>query len=150
MSSYWDAMLKKNRSKYAVSEVVGVVLLLGMTMALFAVLNSNVFSFSYDTSVPSVNLIGTIDKKNNLIIIEHNGGESLEGTTKILVTIGSDTYPNNTRDLLIDTNNNNKWDLGENLQFSFKNIDIVGKYIRVMVIDSNTVLLSVVLKQGMS
>jgi FlaG/FlaF family flagellin (archaellin) len=143
-------MLKKNRSKYAVSEVVGVVLLLAMTMTLFAVLNSNIFQFTNVSSIPSVNLIGTIDKDNNLIILEHNGGESLEGTTKIIVTIGSDTYSNDTGDLLIDINNDKKWNLGEILEFSFKGIDIVGKQIRVMAVDSNAVLLSVVLKQGLS
>lgn len=143
-------MLKKNRSKYAVSEVVGVILLLVMTMMLFAVLNFNVFSFTSVSSIPSVNLIGTIDKDNNLIILEHSGGDSLEGTTKILVIIGSDTYPSNTSDLLIDINNDKKWNLGEILEFSYKNIDIIGKQIRVMVLDSNAVLLSVVLKQGSS
>ena len=143
-------MLKKNRSKYAVSEVVGVILLLVMTMMLFAVLNFNVFSFTSVSSIPSVNLIGTIDKDNNLIILEHSGGDSLEGTTKIIVIIGSDTYPNSTSDLLIDINNDKKWNLGEILEFSYKNIDIIGKQIRVMVLDSNAVLLSVVLKQGSS
>jgi FlaG/FlaF family flagellin (archaellin) len=143
-------MLKKNRSKYAVSEVVGVILLLVMTMMLFAVLNFNVFSFTSVSSIPSVNLIGTIDKDNNLIILEHSGGDSLEGTTKILVIIGSDTYPSNTSDLLIDINNDKKWNLGEILEFSYKKIDIIGKQIRVMVLDSNAVLLSVVLKQGSS
>ena len=143
-------MLKKNRSKYAVSEVVGVVLLLGMTMALFAILNFNVVPFTYDTSVPSVNLIGTIYKVNNIISIEHNGGESLEVTTDIIITIGSNTYPRTTSDLLIDINHNNKWDIGEIVQFSFKGIDIIGKYIQVMVMDSNAVLLSVVLQQGLS
>jgi FlaG/FlaF family flagellin (archaellin) len=143
-------MLKKNRSKYAVSEVVGVILLLVMTMMLFAVLNFNVFSFTSVSSIPSVNLIGTIDKDNNLIILEHSGGDSLEGTTKILVIIGSDTYPSNTSDLLIDINNDKKWNLGEILEFSYKNIDIIGKQIRVMVLDSNAGLLSVVLKQGSS
>ncbi len=42
--------------------------------------------------VPLVNLIGTIDKTQNMIYIEHNGGESLEGTTEIIITIGSNTY----------------------------------------------------------
>lgn len=143
-------MLKKNRSKYAVSEVVGVILLLAMTMMLFAVLNFNIFSFTSVSSIPSVNLIGTIDKDNKLIILEHSGGDSLEGKTKILVIIGSDTYSRNTSDLLIDINNDKKWNLGEILEFSYKNIDIVGKQIRVMVLDSNAVLLSVVLKQGSS
>jgi flagellin-like protein len=142
-------MSKKNRTDKAVSEVVGVVLLLGMTITLFAILNSNVFQFSYFSSVPSVNLIGTIDKANNKIIIEHSGGESLEITTDVIITIGSNTYPRNASDILIDINNNNILDLGETLQFSFEGIDITDKYIRVMIVDSNAVLLSVVLQQGL-
>jgi flagellin-like protein len=151
-SGYWDAMLKKIQSNRAVSEVIGVVLLLGITISLFVVLNYTVFHFSLNPSAPSVNLIGTINKDNNLITIEHNGGESLEGTTKIIITIGSNTYRKNTSDLLIDSNKDNKWNFGETVQFSFKGTDITGKYIRAMVMDpvANTVLLSVVLQQGES
>ena len=146
-SGYRDAMIKKIRSKQAVSEVIGVVLLLGITISLFAVLNFYVFHFSINPSVPSVDLIGTIDKENNLITIEHNGGESLEGTTDIIITIGTNTYTRNTSDLLIDSNNDNKWNFGETVQFSGE--DVTGKYVRATVVDpiSNTILLSVVLQQ---
>jgi Archaeal Type IV pilin, N-terminal len=145
-------MVKNIRSKQAVSEVVGVVLLLGITISLFAVLNYSIFHISFAPSVTSVNLIGTIDKTNNVISIEHNGGESLEGTTNIIITIGSNTYRRNTSDLLIDSNKDNKWNFGETVQFSFKGIDITDKYIRTMVVDpiANTILLSVVLQQGES
>lgn len=149
-SGCWDAMNKKIRSKQAVSEVIGVVLLLGVTVMLFVILNTHVFSFSFGSSSPSVNLIGSIDKVNNMIYIEHNGGDSLEVTTDIIITIGSNTYTKNTGDLLIDINHNYKWNLGETLQFSFKGINITGKYIGVMVVDSNAVILSVVLQKGVS
>ena len=55
-------MTKKSRSNQAVSEVLDIVLLLGMTIALFAFLNYIVFSYSFDESSPSVSLIGSIDK----------------------------------------------------------------------------------------
>jgi FlaG/FlaF family flagellin (archaellin) len=150
MSGYRDAMTKRIHSKQAVSEVIGVVLLLGITISLFAVLNFYVFHFSFNPSVPSVDLIGTINKEDNKVIIniEHNGGESLEGTTEITITIGSNTYQRNTSDLLIDTNNDNKWNFGEIVQFG--PVPITGsEYIRATVVDpkSNTMLLSVVLQQ---
>ncbi len=142
-------MKRKIRSKQAVSEVIGIVLLLGITITLFAVLNANVSQFIFGSSIPLVNLIGTIDKTQNMIYIEHNGGESLEGTTEIIITIGSNTYQNKTSDLLIDINNDNKWNFGETLQFS--SIEpITGKYIGVAVRDSNAILLSAVLQQGLS
>lgn len=153
MSSYWDAMIKKNRSKQAVSEVLGVVLLLGITVTLFAILNSTVSQSLFGSSIPLVNLIGSIDKKNNMIYIEHNGGESLEGTTEITITIESNTTIKKTSDLLIDKNNDYKWNLGETLQFNCTDIgitDITDKYIGVTVMDSNAILLSVVLQEGSS
>jgi flagellin-like protein len=143
-------MKHRIRSRQAVSEVIGVVLLLGMTVSLYVILNTNVSSFSFSSPAPVVNLIGTIDKTNNMIYVEHNGGESLEGTTNIRITIGSDTYSKNTGDLLIDANYDYKWNFGEVIQFSFNGIDITGKYIQVTVADSNSILLSAVLQQGLS
>jgi len=152
-SGYWDAMVKKIRSKQAVSEVIGVVLLLGITISLFVILNYSVFHISFNPSAPSVNLIGTIDKTNKIINIEHNGGKSLDGKTQIIITIGSKTTRNNTSELLIDTNGDKKWNFGETVQFVVpSNITITGKYIQAEVVDpvSNSILLSVVLQQGLS
>ncbi len=157
ISIYWDAMLNKIRSKQAVSEVLGVVLLLGITVTLFTILNSSVSQSFFGTSIPLVNLVGTIDQdqNNNTIYIEHNGGESLEATTDVTITIGSYTTINKTSDLLIDINNDNKWNLGETLQFKFNCTDIgipdiTDVYIGVTVMDSNAILLSAVLQQGSS
>ena len=148
---YRDAMIKKIRSKQAVSEVIGVVLLLGITITLFAVLNLNVSQYTFGSSNPLVNLVGRIDKTQNIIYIEHNGGESLKDTAKLVITIANNTYQKNTSELLVDTNSDSTWNLGETLQFNFTGYypgDITGKYIGVMVIDSNAILLSVVLQNG--
>jgi hypothetical protein len=165
MSGSWDAMIDKMRSKLAVSEVLGVVLLLGITISLFVVLNLFVFSsFSFHQSGPFVSLTGTIDKTNTVINIKHNGGESLEGTTNIIITIGTTvnqrtiseiinhTNSNTTWKLLVSSTDKNpdKWDFGETVQFNFKDIDITDKYIQVTVVDpiKNTILVSIVLQQG--
>jgi len=144
-------MIKKLRSKQAVSEVIGVVLLLGVTVTLFAILNFSVFHFSFNPSAPSVNLIGTIDKTSNMISIEHIGGESLEGNIDVIITIGSHVYQNTSSELLRDGNADTKWNVGEIVQFRSPEL-IRGKYIRATIVDpnANTVLLSVVLQQGLS
>ena len=151
-------MTNKSRSNQAVSEVLDIVLLLGITIALFAFLNYIVFSYSFDESSPSVSLIGSIDKVNNMINIEHNGGESLEGNTNVIITIESDVYQNTSRELLRDVNGDNKWNIGEIVQFDYSELyspedieDIMDNlYIKVLVVDlsTNSLVLSGELQQG--
>jgi len=146
-------MIKKIRSNRAVSEIVGVVLLLGITVVLFAFLNFSVFHLSFGDSVPSVNLIGSLDKTQayDNITIEHNGGESLDGKTQIIITIGSNTTPikRNVSDLLNDLNGDDKWNFGETVEFPNHT---KGQYIQALVVDpnSNAIILSVVLQQELS
>jgi len=147
-------MTNKSRSNQAVSEVLDIVLLLGITIALFAFLNYIVFSYSFDESSPSVSLIGSIDKVNNMINIEHNGGESLEGNTNVIITIESDVYQNTSRELLRDVNGDNKWNIGEIVQFDYSELysheDITDMYIQALVVDlsTNSLVLSAELQQG--
>ena len=122
-------MTKKSRSNQATSEVLDIVLLLGITIALFTFLNYIVFSYSFDESSPSVSLIGSIDKDidkdNYMINIEHNGGESLEENTEIIIIRESDVFSETSRttsgELLGD--DGPIWDFGEIVQFHFKGIN---------------------------
>jgi len=152
-------MTNKSRSNQAVSEVLDIVLLLGITIALFAFLNYIVFSYSFDESSPSVSLIGSIDEVNNMINIKHNGGESLEGNnTNVIITIESDVYQNTSWELLRDVNGDNKWNIGEIVQFDYSELyspedieDIMDNlYIKVLVVDlsTNSLVLSGELQQG--
>lgn len=138
-------MTKKTRGTHAVSEVLGVVLLLGMTIALFVFLNYIVFSYSFEQAAPSVNLIGSIDRAQNAITIEHSGGTSLDGEVQILVTIGETTSQKSASELL----QKQTWDFGDIVRFPYD--DITGKYVQAMVRDpaTNTLILSVVLQQGL-
>jgi len=140
-------MTKKGRSKHAVSEVLAVVLLLGITIALFGLLNYIVFSFSFEPSAPSVSLIGSIDKAHNNITIEHNGGESLDGNTQIIITIGNNTYKKSASELLLkDT-----WNFSDTVRFHYLD-NITDRYVQAIVMDpsTNTLILSVVLQQGLT
>jgi FlaG/FlaF family flagellin (archaellin) len=147
-------MTKNRRSSQAVSEVVGVILLLGITIGLFGFLNYVVFSFSFQPSAPSVNLVGSIDIKNCIITIEHNGGESLDGNINVIITINNNNPdPKSISYLINETtdpkwnfnkiNTDYKWNLGETVQYYYKSSDT---NIRVTVIDTstNTIILSTI------
>ncbi len=156
-------MIKNKHENHAVSEVIGVVLLLGITISLFAVLNFFVTSFSFHESGPVVSLSGTIDTVNSVISIKNNGGDSLGGTTNIAITIGATSHQTNVSQILNHADNwklltsssdknPDQWDFGETVQFNFEGVDITGKYIQATVIDpiKNTMLLSIVLQQGVT
>jgi len=142
-------MRKKTHTQYGVSEIVSTVLLLGISITLFGVLNFIVFSFSFGTSPPSASLISTIDQATDTIIIEHYNGDSLNLTTDVVISIGNTIYRNRVSDLLLDTNNNQEWNFGEKLQFQSPE-SIIDKYIQVTVVDtsSNSILLTTVLQEG--
>ena len=150
----------RTKSTPAVSEVLATVLLLGMTITLFGFLNYMVFSFSFEPAAPSVNLIGSIeeDQPTTNITIEHTGGESLDATTEIIITIGSVTHTETLQNIqhgitnwtyiaLNDDKNPDTWDFGETIIFTSAS-DLTDTYIQALVRDpsSNTLILSVTLQ----
>jgi hypothetical protein len=155
-------MTKKTGSSHAASEVLATVLLLGITIVLFGFLNYIVFSFSFEPTAPSVNLIGSLseDEIYNNITIEHNGGESLEGNTRIVITVGTHISTSSVQEIIngitdwrLTTSQNDKhpdtWDFGETVQFTSP-YDFTNTYIQASVLDpaTNSLILSVVLQQG--
>ena len=76
-------MRKLVKSKKCVSEIVGVILMLGMAIALFTgvyIVAMDVIPFNPHT--PSIRISGEI--KNDLIYLQHNGGDSLSLDTKVI------------------------------------------------------------------
>lgn len=143
--------MKKKKSLWAVSEILGTVLLLGISISLFGFLNFIVFSFSYEPSTPSASLIGGIDRESNAVVIDHYGGETLDGKTNIIVMVGSSSFQKNAQDVLDDSNGDMKWDFGESVHFTLPEL-IEDKYLRVSVVDpvTNSVVLSVLLQEGIT
>ena len=131
--------MKNNRANEAVSDVVGTVLLLGMTIALFSVLCIGVLSYPSSSSSASVNLVGTINDGN--LYLEHCGGEALDLDTKVIITIDGN-LPVSIRvgDYLTDENNDNKWSIGEGLVC---HSGIGEKQVKITVVDteSNSVIM---------
>jgi len=137
--------MKIRKSNGAVSEILGTALLLGITISLFSLLSIVVLSYPFTPSSPSVNLVGYIDGTN--VTLEHYGGESLDLTNKVIVRI-QDTYTKiNIADFLDDANNNDLWDLGEQLIYPVGNV--TGEQIEVTVVDSrsNSIIMSGILQE---
>lgn len=137
--------MKIRKSNDAVSEVLGTVLLLGMTVSLFSLLSFTVLSYPFNPSSPSVNLVGYVVETN--VILEHYGGESLESTTAVIMRIQGTSTKINITDFLNDENNNALWDLGEQLIYPVGNA--TGEQIEVTVVDirSNSIIMSGILQE---
>lgn len=143
----------------AVSEVIGVIMLLVITIALFSIVAVVVLSFPFNPPIPSVDIIGYIN--DDFLIIEHCGGENLNLDTKIFITINySQSYNTTVRNQFEDEEfkdyeslENNYWNIGEtvfvNLTSIF-NFDITNSYIELMIIDvdNNSVLLMNTLQEA--
>ena len=131
--------MKNNRKNIAVSDVVGTIVLLGITVALFSTLCVGVLSYPFSPSEPAVNIVGTRDGTD--LILEHRGGEALSLDTKVIITIGDDSpLPLIVGDYLTpEEKRDNRWGIGEGFVYD------VGEGERVVItvvdIESNSVIM---------
>jgi len=148
------------RKNHAVSEIVGTVLLLGIAIAMFTLVQLFAFGLlSENPNSPSVRLIASIENGN--VTIYHNGGESLPSNTKILFTINDD-FTNTVNITVSDDNylkeseNSDKiWDIGEKVVYNVSNHPSWHTHtssvnsVLVMVLDtsSNSVIMSTTIKE---
>jgi hypothetical protein len=104
--------MKIKRKKIAVSEIIGVTLLLGMSIAMYSVVQFMVFSYPFSPSTPSVNLVGSVD--GNKISIGHYSGESISIDAKIIIRVNSDQETFIARNFTTSNSINPElWDIGE-------------------------------------
>ncbi len=106
----------KNSNK-AVSELIGTVLLLGIAVTIFSLIYISVLSISLYTNEPNPIIVATIEGSN--IIFEHRGGEKLSLDTKVTIDIQNEKVLKTVGELLIDTNEDNQWNIGERLAYPF-------------------------------
>lgn len=130
--------MKNKRGKLAVSEIIGIVLLLAMSVSLFVMVQLIVFAYPFESSAPSVNIVGSINKGN--ILLEHHGGDSLSLNTKIIFVINDTTdyeIITGEDDYLIISDDDNYWEIGEIISYS-PSEDIEGKKVSATVVDVKT------------
>jgi len=147
-------MLQKNRKKkkcsYAVSEIVGTVVLLAIAVALFSVIYLTLSSSLVIQESPKVNIVGYVE--GNDLILEHLGGSSLDSSIEFLVTIGGQQQTLSLDTIVFsDTNNNGRWDIGERVYYSSSRIGGVYSVVAsVRDTTSNKLLYSGLLKDGIN
>ena len=145
----YDTM-KIIRKNEAVSEIIGVAILLGISISLFAIVQSIVLNYPFEPSPPSVNLVGSIEGNN--ILIEHHGGESISLESKILLRIGSQSQITILASDYLDSttaDNDDMWEIGEILSYPLS-VDIANKYIEATVVDvgTNSIVMTGVIQGG--
>jgi len=115
--------MKIKRVEKAVSEIIGTVLLLMISVMFFTVLYFQVLSAPTPTPPIIVNIAGTIEE--NCILLEHRGGEILSLDTEISITIDGSTVDMTVGEYLDnESKDDGVWSLGERMVYPIK-IDIL-------------------------
>jgi hypothetical protein len=136
--------MKIKKDNYAISEMLGTVLLLLIAVSSFAVVQANILLNPISQDQTYVTIKG--DVKGNNIILLHRGGEPLSLKTKIKFEIDGNAY-----NIIIGENNyltsefkaDGLWNIGESLVF-IPGFDLTNLDVKVIVFDveTNTVLMS--------
>jgi hypothetical protein len=138
-------------NKHAVSEILGTVLLLVMSIAIF----TSVYFFvidqstnSKDRALPSSSIAG-LTSEDKYIILEHRGGEDVSLESQVVLLIGGKSYNFTVADLLdFESKKDGAWNIGEKLVFSA--VDITDLQVEVTITDyeSNSVIMGGILQEG--
>lgn len=85
----FNKLLHKDKG---VSEVLGVVLLLGISVTVLGAVYTSFYAFETDKTNPSVNIAASINDVN--LTLYHSGGDDLPMNSKIIIIDETDKYSN--------------------------------------------------------
>jgi len=136
--------MKTKRANNAISEIIGTMLMLGISVSLFSVVYISVLTVPYSPPTPSANIIYQIDDGN--IILSHYGGKALNLDTKIVMRVDGqpvDSIPAGDY-LYNDLNGDGLWSVGEKVVFSYESLVSGGEQIEVNILDigSNSLVMT--------
>lgn len=138
--------MKRKRKDEGISEILGTVLLLGISIALFSVLYLMLQNVLVAEHTPVADLVSYID--GDTVFIKHHGGNSLPGSIVITVSVGGTDHIIDFDDSF-DRNNNGYWDIGEQVYFSSPQMEEpVAVVVSVVDVASNKLLYLGRLKDG--
>ncbi len=141
--------MRIKRTHRAVSEIIGTILLLGISVSLFSVVYIFVLTVPYSPPTPSVNIICQIDDGN--IILSHYGGKALNLDSKIVLIVDGQPIDSITAGdyLYNDFNGDGLWSMGEKVVFSYASLVSGGEQIEVNILDtgSNSLVLTGTLQE---
>ncbi|MCJ7572089.1 MAG: type IV pilin N-terminal domain-containing protein, partial [Candidatus Thermoplasmatota archaeon] len=127
---------KKNNKDSAVSEVVGTILLLGISVTLFSIVYTMILSTPYSPPTPNANIAYSLNDKN--LTLTHVGGKPLELNTEVRILINNTLCKSFKVGAYLDANDK-YWDMGEQLVCNLSgNINEIDYSVEVQVIDVNS------------
>jgi len=146
MNRFRYSIKKFKNSNEMVSEIVGTALILGIAVAVVSMLYTVVLAYPAPSDSTFVDLVATVEGDN--IIIEHRGGDALGFGTKVMITINDETeeFTIEETDYLDPiAKMDNRWNVGERLEYSFT-YSLESSKAEITVIDEyNTIVLNGVL-----
>ena len=104
------------RTNLAVAEIIGTILMLGISTSTFTVIYYQFTTSPTPTPAPIVEILGKID--DNQVILMHRGGESLDLDTELVLNVGGESKCFKVGDLLDNkSKEDGSWDLSEKLVY---------------------------------
>jgi len=141
--------LKKSRiNNTAVSEILGTVLILAISVIILTSVYFAVFSIHPSSSAPVLNIVGMTANDED-IILSHQGGDDLSIDSIIILTIGGKETKYKIKDLLDEKSKEDGfWNIGEVILINY---DIRDLQVEVKIIDaiSNSVVMMGLLQEGL-
>ena len=105
---------KSLRNNLAVTELIGIIIMLGISTSSFTVVYFNVVSAPVPNPAPIVEISGMMD--NNQVIVTHRGGEPLDLEAEVVFNIGGSSRSFKVGDLLdSESKEDGVWGLSEKL-----------------------------------
>ena len=130
---------------YAVSEIIGTNLLILITVIMFSLLLTTVFTvIEPDVESPKADILCQVDEDN--IILSHVGGESLSTQVKIILNIGTGSNQEYlVDDYLKDELKGDGWGFGESLVLTSNQIVVNDIIVNLFDEESNSIIFSAIL-----
>ncbi len=139
-----------SRKEHAISEIVGTMLILGISIALFSIVYISLLTTTSTPLSPSVDIIGTIE--GNTIIIEHRGGKSVDINANLIIEIAGIRQPTQSINefMSVQAQNNEKWNVGETIRYPAQNLSDRRVDLGIGDVSSNSLVLYSNIQEGYS
>lgn len=131
-----DRIKQMKQSDSAVTEIIGTMLLIAISLGLFSVVYVSVLNVPYVPPTPTANIACLVE--GNDIVLEHYGGDPIGLQTKLLLSIddvqSEVTLGDIDGTLSWDKNGDEEWSMGEKIVYSPGSL--TGKQVNVNIIDT--------------
>ena len=138
-----------HRQNKAITEIIGTMLLLGITISLFSVVYVSVFTVSPPNRAPLANIAANIIKDvdgNGVVVIRHLGGNPIPGNAEIVIDKGGINQRVKVSSLLAE--NETEWTAGTTFRFDEGDITGVNVDLMIVDVDSNAIVMNHQLQNG--